>query len=534
MKTSKRLFQLLLLSLILVLAACSTNQGSTDTKGTDTKDNGTTTTTDETTTNNEGGGELVYVTGSDAPTLDPHGVNDTASNTATTQIYERLVDYAADGSVIPLLATEFSALDENTWEFKLREGVKFHDGTEFNAEAVKLSIERITDPEFASPKAFILNVIEEVVIVDPYTVHLKTSSPFAPLPAHLAHNAGSIIAPSAIEEERSGGKKVDENPIGTGPFKFNNWNRGAELTLEKNNDYWGEPAKVDKLRIVVVPEQSTRVAMLETGEANVMLVGASDVSRVEAMPNVEIDRVRGTRMDYVGFNVQVAPFDNVKVRQAIAMAINKDDVVNGILDGQGVAAVGPLAPTVVGNYQGLTPLPFDVEGAKALLAEAGFPDGFETTLFVNEGSQERADIAELVQAQLAQIGITVKIEVIEWGAFLEQTAAGKHEMFILGWTTVTADADYGLYALFHSGQFGSPGNRSFYKNERVDELLDYARSESDQEKRNEAYKEISEILVDEVPMVYLQHPDFVHGMNGVEGLFVNFSGTPFFKGVSLK
>lgn len=524
---------LLLFSLILVLAACSTNQSTTE-KEEDPKDDGTTTEQPSGETTEGDGNELVYVTGADAPTLDPHGVNDTASNTATTQIFERLVDYAPDGSVVPLLATEFSALDETTWEFKLREGVKFHDGTEFNAEAVKLNIERITDPEFASPKAFILNVIEEVVIVDPYTVHLKTSSPFAPLPAHLAHNAGSIIAPSAIEEERNGGKKVDENPIGTGPFKLKNWNRGAEIQLEKNNDYWGEPAKVDGVRMVVVPEQSTRVAMIETGEANVMLVGASDVARVEAMPNIEIDRVRGTRMDYVGFNVTVAPFDNVKVRQAIAMAINKDDVVNGILDGQGVAAVGPLAPTVVGNYQGLTPLEYDVEAAKALLAEAGFPDGFETTLYVNDANQERADIAELVQAQLAQIGIDVKIEVIEWGAFLEQTAAGEHEMFILGWTTVTADADYGLYALFHSSQFGSPGNRSFYKNERVDELLDYARSESDQEKRNEAYKEISEILVEEVPMVYLQHPDFVHAMNGVEGLFVNFSGTPFFNKVEFK
>lgn len=533
LKMSKRLLQLLLLALILVLAACSTNQGSTDTKETtNDKEESTTTTTEETTTS--GSGELVFVTPSDAPTLDPHGVNDTASNTVTSQIYERLVDYAADGSVVPLLATEFSAIDETTWEFKLREGVKFHDGTDFNAEAVKVNIERITDPEFASPKAFILNTIEEVVIVDDYTVHLKTSSPFAPLPAHLAHNAGSIIAPSAIEEERNGGKTVDENPIGTGPFKLKNWNRGAEILLEKNNDYWGEPAKVDGVKVVNVPEQSTRVAMLETGEANIMLVGASDVARVEAMANVEIDRVKGTRMDYVGFNVTKAPFDNVKVRQAIAMAINKDDVVNGILDGQGVPAVGPLAPTVVGNYQGLTPLEYDVEAAKALLAEAGYPDGFETTLYVNDGSQERADIAELTQAHLAQIGIDVKIEVIEWGAFLEQTAAGDHEMFILGWTTVTADADYGLYALFHSSQFGSPGNRSFYKNERVDELLDYARSESDQEKRNEAYKEISEILVEEVPMVYLQHPDFVHGMNGIEGLFVNFSGTPFFKDVTFK
>ncbi|WP_080848302.1 glutathione ABC transporter substrate-binding protein [Cytobacillus gottheilii] len=530
MRIKKNAFLILLLSLFLMLAACSTGSNTEPEDNNDSDDENATENEEPSTD----GGELVFVTPSDAPTLDPHGVNDTASNTATTQILERLVDYSEDGSIVPLLATEYEAIDDTTWEFKLREGVKFHDGTDFNAEAVKMNIERITNPDFASPKAFILNVIEEVVIVDDYTVQFKTSAPFAPLPAHLAHNAGSIIAPSAIEEENSGGKKVDENPIGTGPFKLSNWNRGAEIVFEKNEDYWGEPAKIDTLKFVVVPEQATRVAMIETGEAHAMLLGASDVSRVEAMENIEIDRVKGTRMDYVGFNVTKEPFNDVRVRQAISMAINKDDIVNGILDGQGIPAVGPLAPTVVGNYQDLEPLGYDVEAAKALLAEAGFEDGFETTLYVNDGSQERADIAEMVQAHLAPIGIDVSIEVVEWGAFLEQTAAGDHEMFILGWTTVTADADYGLYALFHSSQFGSPGNRSFYKNERVDELLDLARSESDTDARNEAYKEISEILVEEVPMVYLQHPDFVHALNGIEGLFVNFSGTPFFHNVSFK
>ncbi|OLS36871.1 glutathione ABC transporter substrate-binding protein [Bacillus sp. MRMR6] len=526
MKAKKNVFLMLLLSLVLVLAACGGDKSTNENEEKEKENAG-----EETT---QTGGELVFVTPSDAPTLDPHGKNDTATTNVTTQIFDRLTEYAEDGSVVPSLATEFKNIDDTTWEFKLREGVKFHDGSDFTAEAVKLTIDRIIDPEFASPRAVVLNMIEEVIIVDDYTVQFKTKFPFAPLPAHLAHNAGSIIAPSAIKEEQSGGKKVDENPIGSGPFKLNTWNRGAEILLDKFEDHWNGAATVDTVKVIVVPEQATRVAMLETGEANVMLIGSSDVTRVEAMDQVEIDRVSGTRMDYVSFNLNKAPFDNMKVRQAIAMAINKDDVVQGILDGQGVAAIGPLAPTVVGNFQGLTPLPYDVDGAKKLLAEAGHADGFKTTLFVNEGSKERADIAELVQAQLAPLGIEVSIEIIEWGAFLDKTAAGEHEMFILGWTTVTGDADYGLYALFHSSQFGSPGNRSFYKNERVDELLDTARSEADQEKRNAAYKEISEILVEEVPMVYLQHPDFVHGMSGIEGLFVNFSGTPFFKDVKLK
>lgn len=522
---------MLALSLVLVLSACSGKSSNTAEEAAPAKE-GEKPKTEEPST---GSKDFVYVTGSDAPTLDPHGVNDTASNTATTQLYERLTDYAADGSVVPLLATEYKSVDDTTWEFKLREGVKFHDGSDFTAEAVKMSFERIIDPEFASPKAVILNMISEIKVIDDYTVQIITEKPFAPLPAHLAHNAGSIIAPAAIKAENDGGKTIAENPIGTGPFKFESWNRGAELKFVKNDDYWGEKPSIETVSIKVVPEQATRVAMIEKGEAHLMLVGASDVSRVEAMDGITIDRVRGTRMDYVSFNLNKAPYDNVKVRQAIAMAINKDDVVNGILDGQGVPAVGPLAPNVVGNSQDLKPLPYDVEAAKALLAEAGYPDGFKTTIYVNEGSKERADIAELVQAQLAELNIEVDIEVIEWGTFLEKTAAGEHELFVLGWTTVTGDADYGLYALFHSANHGSVGNRSFYTNPKVDELLDKGRTSTNQDDRNAAYKEISEILVEEAPMVYLHHPDFVHATNGVEsGLFVNFSGTPFFKDIKLK
>src|SRR5690606_35634379 len=335
------------------------------------------------------GGDLVYVTPADAPTLDPHGVNDTASNNATSQIFERLTDFDKDGNIVPLLATEFNAVDDTTWEFKLREGVKFHDGTDFNAEAVKASLDRILDPEFASPKIVVVNMISEVEVVDEYTVHIKTEKPFAPLPAHLAHNAGSIIAPSAIEEENNGGKKVTENPIGTGPFKLEKWNTGDSIEFVKFEDYWGEKAKADTLTFKVVPDQSTRVAMIETGEAHALLLGSSDVKRVEAMQGVELDRVSSTRMDYLGFNMQKEPFDNEKVRQAIAMAVNKEDIVDGILDGQGLAAIGPLAPTVVGNSQELEPLEHDVEEAKKLLAEAGFPDGFKTTLQVNTGNAER-------------------------------------------------------------------------------------------------------------------------------------------------
>ena len=250
MKAKKNWFLMLVMSLMLALAACSGDSEDTSSKGEGTK------------SETEKSDKVVIAVPSDAPTLDPHGQNDSQSNNTTSQIFDRLVDYAEDGTVVPMLAESFEAVEDTVWEFKLKQGVKFHDGTDFNAEAVKANIDRILSEELASPKAFILEMIEEVVIVDEYTVQLKTSYPFGALPAHLAHNAGSIIAPSAIEEEQSGGKKVDENPIGTGPFKFEKWERGSKIDLVKNEDYWGEPTDLAGLSFVVVPEQATRNAML--------------------------------------------------------------------------------------------------------------------------------------------------------------------------------------------------------------------------------------------------------------------------------
>lgn len=523
---------MLLLCLVLALAACTSKEETSSPS-----EGGKTPATESGKTEEKGrqGGDLVFVIGADAASLDPHGSNDTATTNATSQIFERLVEFDENGKLAPALATEYTQVDELTWEFKLRQGVKFHDGTDFNAEAVKITFDRILDPKFASPRITVVNMIKEVIVKDEYTVVFKTEDPFAPLATHLAHNAGSIISPAAIKTEKDGGVTVNENPIGTGAFKFVSWDPGAEIKFERFDDYWGEKASVDTLTFTVVPEQATRVAMLETGEANAVLVGPSDVNRVEQLPGVEVERIKSTRMDYVGFHLGKKPFDNKKVRQAITMAINKEDVVSGVLDGNGEVAMGPLSPLVTGSTQDLKPLPYDVEAAKALLAEAGYPDGFKTTLYVDDGGKERMDIAELVQAQLAQIGIEVAIEKMVWTTYLEKTAAGEHELFILGWSTVTADADYGLYAPFHSSTHGGPGNRTFYSNPVVDDLLEKARKSTDQNERNALYKQISEILVDDAPMVFMQYQDHNFATSGIaSGAFCNFNGTPFFKDVVLK
>ncbi|WP_227940139.1 glutathione ABC transporter substrate-binding protein [Alkalihalobacillus deserti] len=473
------------------------------------------------------GGDLVIAQLSDAVAIDPHGSNDTPSSNVAYNIYESLVKSDENMELQPGLATSWEEIDDTTWEFVLREGVKFHDGSDFNANVVKANIERVLDPEVASPRSFLYDMITEVEVVDDYTVRITTEYPFAPLPAHLAHNGGGMISAKLIEadyaamaEGEEPGQVISGGPIGTGYFKFDSWTPGTEIKLVKNEEYWGEPAKLDSVTFKVVPEDLTRLAELETNAAHISdPLSPADVSRVEGTDGMSVNRQPSVALSYIGFNAQKGPFDNKLVRQAITKAIDKDAIIEGIYDGAGIPAIGPLAPDVFGFDDSVSGLEYDREEAKKLLAEAGYPDGFTTTLWTND-NRERIDAATYVQAELEKIGVTVEIEVVEWGAYLEQTAKGEHDMFVLGWSTVTGDADYGMYPLFHSENYGNPGNRTFFSTPELDEILVEARQNPDHNERLALYKEAQEILVEESPMLYIHHQEYLLGVSdSVQGLW---------------
>lgn len=476
------------------------------------------------------GGDLVIASLSDAVSLDPHGSNDVPSAKVCYNIYESLVYFDENSTLQPSLATEWEALDELTWEFKLREGVKFHDGTELTAEAVKASFDRLLDPDIASQRLFLFSMLEEVVIVDDYTVQFVTQFPFAPLPAHLAHSGGAIISLEAIEADyaemaagNEPGTVLAQNPAGTGPFMLENWEPGSELLLVRFDDYWGENALLDSVTFKVVPESLTRLSELETGFAHIAdPVEPSDISRVNNMPNASMDITSVTVMAYIGYNLDKAPYDDVRVRQAISMAINKEDIIAGAYEGTAIPAEGPIAPGVFGHDPSLRGLPYDKERAKELLAEAGYADGFSTKIWTND-NPVRIQIAEYVQSELRDLNIDVSVEVLEWGAYLDQTAAGEHDMFILGWSTPTLDADYAVYALFHSDNVGAPGNRAFFRDEEADALLDMGRQEPDPEARLQIYSELQEILIEKAPMLYLVYNE---NLAGVNNNVKNFRVTP--------
>ncbi|MFC0300193.1 glutathione ABC transporter substrate-binding protein [Virgibacillus soli] len=522
MKNFKKLLILLVFSLLgsIILVGCA-GSGDGDSGGNKGNEGN-----DSDSAEGSEGGDLIIANTSDIVTLDPAGQNDQPSANVQENIFEKLVKLNADMEVEPNLATEWEAVEDNVWEFKLRDDVKFHDGSDFNAEVVKANIERILDEKVGSPKGFLYTMVTEVKVVDDHTVQFVTEYPFAPLPSHLAHSGGGMVSLDVIKEDyeamedgKEPGTVINEKPIGTGYFKFEEWKPGQEVKIVRNDDYWGDKVKLDSVTFKVINEDQTRIADLITGNIHIAdPVSPSDVDQVENTDGLSVPRQSSVSLSYIGFNMEKEPFDDPKVRQAINMAIDKSQIIDGIYDGVGIPAIGPLAPPVFGYDDSVDGLEYDPEKAKELLKEAGYEDGFKTTLWTND-SREREDAAVNVQSQLKEFGIEVDVQVLEWGAYLEKTAAGEHDMFVLGWSTVTGDADYGLYALFHSDNIGDPGNRTFTKDAELDKLLDDARKNPDPEERKALYKEIQEKLAEVAPMLYLHHSEFLLGVSDkVKGL----------------
>ncbi|GFN36484.1 glutathione ABC transporter substrate-binding protein [Tepidimicrobium xylanilyticum] len=496
----------ILLVLMLTLSAC----GSKETGG-------------------SGKDELVVAQGADPKSLDPHASNDQPSSRVNKQIYNTLVEATEDMEIEPGLAESWEQVDETTWRFKLREGVKFHNGEELRASDVKFSLDRMMN----SPEvAHIVGAVESVEIEGDYTVIIKTKEPFAPILAHLAHTAASILNEKAVTEA---GDDYANNPIGTGPFKFVSHDAGDKVTLERFDDYFGEPAKVNTLIFRNIPEGTNRTIGLKTGEIDIAYdIEPIDLGKVREDDKLVLIEEESLSTSYIGFNTKKAPFHDVRVRKALNHAVNVDEIIEVVLEGAGKKATGPINDKVFGYNKDLKGYEYDPEKAKELLAEAGYPDGFKTTIWTND-SPVRVRIAELVQAQLKEVGVEVTIEEVEWGAYLERTAAGEHDMFILGWVTVTGDADYGLYALFHSSQHGGAGNRTFYTNSEVDKLLDQGRTSIDEGERLEVYAKAQELIVEDAPQLFLYFQTQNAGVqSNVEGFRLHPAGHHKLVNVSFK
>ncbi|MHC0038443.1 glutathione ABC transporter substrate-binding protein [Pseudoneobacillus sp. C159] len=468
----------------------------------------------------KGGGTLTVVRLSDATKLDPHFITDIPSaNIVYQKVYEGLVAPDKDMNIQPLLAKEWTIIDDTTWEFKLQEGVTFHDGETFNAEAVKTTFDRLLDPNTGSPQYEKFAMINEVKVIDDYTVQLKLDYPYAPLLSILASNEGSIISPKAIKENP---ETLAQHPVGTGPFVFEAWKTGQEISLTKNENYWGEKAKIDRVVFKVVPEDATRLAMLETGEAQINdQVPVTEIERIEASNSMGLYRTEGLAVEFVGFNTKKKPLNDVRVRKAISYAIEREAIISGVYNNVGTLANAAMSPKVFGHSDNVKPYDYDLNEAKKLLKEAGYENGLELSLLTSD-RKERINMAEVIQSQLKGIGVNVKIQVMEYGAFIGMIEKADHDLFISGWGNATGDGDYNQYNLFHSASQGAPGNHFYYSNPKVDQLIEAARQETDNDKRKQLYEQVMQMELEDAVYIPIRNYEHIAAYSkNVSGFWLN-------------
>ena len=448
--------------------------------------------------------------------LDPPQVTDLNSLRVSRRIVETLVAFAEESTqIVPGLAESWTISKDGLWyTFKLRKGIKFHDGTPLNAEAVKFSIERQFNPEHPANKLgkypfanYFFGNLRAVEAMDDATVRFVLKEPRASFLAVLTAGAASIVSPTAVKKW---GADYPLNPIGTGPFRYVSWQRGQQVVLEKNPDYWRGAVKIDRVVYRPIVEDQARLTELLTGGVD-MIVGVPPdfVAQLEGSAKVSILKQVGAHVWYLGINNQKKPFDDKRVRQALNYAVNKDAIVKDVLKGTGAISKGPVLPGTWAADPALKAYPYDPQRAKKLLAEAGYPNGFSTTLWVPEsgsGMQSPVAMSTVMQSNLKAVGVNVTLQTMEWGAFLAKLRSQDQELFALSWMAGSEDPDMVMYPLLHSSQWTPNGpNRALYKNARFDEILVQARQTTDQAKRAELYREAQKILAEDAPWIFVDH-----------------------------
>ncbi|MCZ8536974.1 ABC transporter substrate-binding protein [Paenisporosarcina quisquiliarum] len=472
--------------------------------------------------NGENNGEpkiLVFGRGGDSVSLDPATVTDGESFKVTQNIFETLVNFGKqDTEINPGLAKKWEPSEDGlTYTFELEEGIKFHDGTDFNAEAVVANFERWANGSgedfyyyssmFGGYKGDEGHVIESVTADGDYKVVFKLKRPQAPFLKNLAMSPFGIASPKAFEEQ---GEKFGDNPVGTGPFKFVEWKRNDSITIEKNEDYWVKDLpKLDKVVFKAIPDNSARLNALNTGEIDLADgVNPADGKSVEGNSELQLFERPSMNVGYLGLTSTRPPFDKVEVRQAINHAIDKQAIVDAFFEGRAEVAKNPMPPVISGYNDDIPGYDFDPAKAKALLAEAGLAEGFEMELWAMPVPRpympDGQKVAEVIQSNLADVGIKAKIVTFEWATYLEKARNGEADAFMLGWTGDNGDADNFLYVLLDKDNIGS-NNYSYYSNDELHDILIEAQSEVDEDKRNELYGQAQEIIFEDAPWVPLAH-----------------------------
>lgn len=511
---------------LLVLVAALTVTLSNCTPQTATSDAGSSPTT------STNANTLVFGAVSDPATLESGNVTDAYSGYVQQQIYDRLLDFKPGTTeLIPALATEWSASDDRlTWTFKLRQGVKFHDGTDFNAEAVRVNIARWWNPDdplgfrdagktfeiwtqlFGGFQGTEESLLQEFRVIDDETIAFVLKQPFAAFPAAIAAGYFGISSPTAIEKAGADYGIPSAGAIGTGPFKFVEWRSGDRVVLERNLDYWQEGLpKSEQLIFRTVKDSSSRLAELRTGAIDFSEnFSPEQLNEIRNDPNLKELRRPSFNVGYLALNPSYEPLSQKAVRQAIAMAINKKALVEAFWAGLAVTDAH-FTPPAMKQYQdqSLTDYEYNPAKAKRILAEAGYPNGFDLELWYSPITgtvfPTPKPIAESWAADLAEIGIRVTLNTKDWAAYLaDRNKPPGYQAFMLAWGGDYGDPDNFYYTHFGPGATTDIGN---WKNDRVFQLLDQARSEEDENQRIQMYTEVDRILFDEALRLPIVHSE---------------------------
>lgn len=463
----------------------------------------------------EYGGTFIFGRGGDSVGLDPIQVTDGESFKVTQQIYDTVVMYKPGTTeVIPGLAEEWDVSDDGkTWTFYLREGVKFHDGNPVNAEAIKWNFERWgnTDHPYHIGGDFTYygymfqdypGVIKEIKALDEYTVQFNLTEPQAPFLANLAMVSFGIASPEAVKEH---GEDYFKNPVGSGPFKFVEWRQGDRVVLEANEDYWDGRPYVDEVVFRSIPDNGARYMELRSGSIDMMdYINPEDIKSVRENDSLDLVLRPSFNVGYFAMNMEFEPFDNLKVRKAFAHAINKEALIGAFYAGLAEPAKNPLPPSIWGYNDEIEDYPYDLERAKELLAEAGYPDGFEFDFYYMPVPRpyfpQPKMIAQAIQYYLSEIGVTANLLSYDWGTYLDKYYNDEFQTYILGWTGDNGDPDNFLYVLLDKTQ-----NHSGYRSDELHEVLVEAQRTVDRETRTELYMEAQEIIHDDIPWVPIAH-----------------------------
>jgi peptide/nickel transport system substrate-binding protein len=464
--------------------------------------------------------EITYASTTDVVGLSPIATNDNASSSVILQVYETL--FTRDPKTMdvkPLLAESYENPDSTTWVIKLKKGIKFQDGTPFNADAVKYTFDKIRDPKTAAPRASLLKPIDTIEVKDENTVIIKTKNPYGAILAALSHTNASIVSPTA---DKAG--KLNQNPVGTGPFKFVEWVQGDHVTLEANTDYWQGAPKLKKAIFKVVPEVNTAVSMLETGKVQ-FITGLQPelLSRIEAIKNVSIVKKEGTPVVYFSFNMEKEPMKDLKFRQALAYGIDRDAYLKQ-LKGLGVKSNSIIGPKVFGYDKSAEKLGYNynLEKAKKMINDNGYKGTKLKMLVANTPLYVK--MAQIVQDQLKQIGVDAQIELLEWGTFLDVSKKGDFDVTFLSWSNSTADGSELLYPNLHSDNINA-SNTPRYNNPEFNKLVDESRQSVDQEVRKQKLVEANEIAIKDAPMVIMNHGIVTAALdNSVKGFEMDPTG----------